>query len=610
MLAIAGAGAAEADGAVIFTVSLSSAGAEPVTVRYATENGTATAGSDYEAASGTLTFPAGSSAGRTITITVYDDVTAEPEETFTVRLSEPRGAALAAAAAMGTISDDDAHGIGVEPTETTSDRPSPVLSALQVTGGGPMYPPFDAGIRHYALTCADSTTLQVTAQASPSDTTLTLLRANEDDHQRSTGSLDVEVTVNSDHDIAIHLSVAGATEAATYVVHCIPPAFPDIKILKRTKQASDGLLLVAPRYGSYGSHTSFSIVLDYNGVPRFHRISTGLFDNNFRRHGHAGASYSVTRKVEDSGNSEVDLLNGDFAVTSIVRTVSPLTNTDFHDFLVTGSGTRLFISYQPAARDFRPYGRSATEEVRDSVIQEVGPGGESVFVWNSWDHREVMNIGNDCTVAEYPGEYAHLNSLQWIGGDIIASFRGCAQVLRLDWSGTDKGTVKWKLGGTAPPENSGVEHLEIVGDDEAGNEFCGQHQATLTGDSIVLFDNGNHCLGSRKAGSPFTRVVEYDISSGTQAEFVREYRLPEKNGYADIRGGVTVLGNNERWLIAWGSRKGGTVPVAETIAITEVDPATGAALFHMHMSKADQVASTYRVYGERESAVPIPLNLP
>ena len=51
MLAIAGAArAAEADGAVIFTVSLSSAGAEPVTVRYATENGTepvATAGSDY-----------------------------------------------------------------------------------------------------------------------------------------------------------------------------------------------------------------------------------------------------------------------------------------------------------------------------------------------------------------------------------------------------------------------------------------------------------------------------------------------------------------------------------------------------------------------------------
>ena len=105
-------------------------------------------------------------------------------------------------------------------------------------------------------------------------------------------------------------------------------------------------------------------------------------------------------------------------------------------------------------------------------------------------------------------------------------------------------------------------------------------------------------------------MVEYDISSGTQAEFAREYRLPEKNGYADIRGGVTVLGNNERWLIAWGSRKGGTIPVAETIAVTEVDPATGAALFHMHMSKADQVASTYRVYGERESAVPIPLNLP
>ena len=101
MLAIAGASAAEADGAVIFTVSLSSAGAEPVTVRYATENGTATAGSDYEAASGTLTFPAGSSPERAVTITVYDDVTAEPEETFTVRLSEPRGTALAAGSGYG-----------------------------------------------------------------------------------------------------------------------------------------------------------------------------------------------------------------------------------------------------------------------------------------------------------------------------------------------------------------------------------------------------------------------------------------------------------------------------------------------------------------------------
>ena len=401
MLAIAGASAAEADGAVIFTVSLSSAGAEPVMVRYATENGTAAAGSDYEAASGTLTFPAGSSAGRTVTITVYDDVTAETGGNLhgTAERTEGRGAG-GGSGYGNDIRRRPRRGRAREPAETTPDPPSPVLSALQVTGGGEMYPPFDAEIRHYALTCADSTTLQVTAQASPSDTTLALLRANEADHQRSTGGLDVEVTVNSDHDIAIHLSVAGATEAATYVVHCIPPAFPDIKIMKRTKQASDGLLLVAPRYGKLREPYQF---LDSSRLQRGAAVLPHL-NGSVRQQ--LSSSWSCPahpirspERWKIPATPEMDLLNGDFAVTSIVRTVSPLTNTDFHDFLVTGSGTRLFISYHPAERDFRPYGGSATEEVRDSVISggrtgwRVGVRVELLGPPGGDEHRKRLHRG-------------------------------------------------------------------------------------------------------------------------------------------------------------------------------------------------------------------------
>ena len=55
-----------------FTVSLSAAYDVPVTVNYATANGTATAGSDYQAASGTLTIPAGQTSG-TITVLVNGD---------------------------------------------------------------------------------------------------------------------------------------------------------------------------------------------------------------------------------------------------------------------------------------------------------------------------------------------------------------------------------------------------------------------------------------------------------------------------------------------------------------------------------------------------------
>src|SRR5262249_47123332 len=57
---------------VTFTVPLSFASTEPVTVQFATANGSATAGSDYRVATGTLTFSPGET-GKTITVLVYGD---------------------------------------------------------------------------------------------------------------------------------------------------------------------------------------------------------------------------------------------------------------------------------------------------------------------------------------------------------------------------------------------------------------------------------------------------------------------------------------------------------------------------------------------------------
>jgi len=87
-----------------FTVSLSSASASAVTVGYATSNGTATAGSDYIASTGTLTFAPGETS-KTIAIIVNGDTTAEAKETFTVSLSNPSGARLIDASGAGSITD-------------------------------------------------------------------------------------------------------------------------------------------------------------------------------------------------------------------------------------------------------------------------------------------------------------------------------------------------------------------------------------------------------------------------------------------------------------------------------------------------------------------------
>ncbi len=116
-LAIASVGAGEKDGTLSFTVSLSAASGAPVSVAFGTEDGTATAGADYQPARGRLTFAAASVAARMIEVTVVDDDVAEPAETLTVRLSEPRGATLRVAAATGTIIDDEQRALLVEPRE-------------------------------------------------------------------------------------------------------------------------------------------------------------------------------------------------------------------------------------------------------------------------------------------------------------------------------------------------------------------------------------------------------------------------------------------------------------------------------------------------------------
>jgi hypothetical protein len=77
-----------------------------VTVAYSTTDGTAVAGSDYIAASGTVTFAPGQTT-QTILVKTLDDAIQEPPETFTVNLSNPMGAEIARSQGVGTISDND-----------------------------------------------------------------------------------------------------------------------------------------------------------------------------------------------------------------------------------------------------------------------------------------------------------------------------------------------------------------------------------------------------------------------------------------------------------------------------------------------------------------------
>ena len=89
-----------------FTVTLSSASTQTVTVNYATLPGTALAPKDFQAKTGSLSFAPGNLT-KTLTVNIVGDTIKENNETFTVRLSGAVNAAITDTDGIGTILDDD-----------------------------------------------------------------------------------------------------------------------------------------------------------------------------------------------------------------------------------------------------------------------------------------------------------------------------------------------------------------------------------------------------------------------------------------------------------------------------------------------------------------------
>ena len=108
-LSVADATAPEGDSGTTplsFAVTLSGPDSRPVTVSYATANGSATAPGDYQAVSGTLTFNPGETA-KTVSVPVNGDKENEADETFSINLTSPSNAVLGRVQAFGTILDDE-----------------------------------------------------------------------------------------------------------------------------------------------------------------------------------------------------------------------------------------------------------------------------------------------------------------------------------------------------------------------------------------------------------------------------------------------------------------------------------------------------------------------
>ena len=165
------------------------------------------AGSDYTAASGTVTFPANSTAPQTVTVPILGDTAVEPDETFVVNLTGPINATIADGQATGTITNDDA---------------APPRSIASPTRRRPRGTPGTTAMA-FTLTLSAASSQVVTVNASTADGTAAAgsdyvaLAATPVTFPAGSTSQTVAVTVNGDTVVEANetfsVNLSGATNA-------------------------------------------------------------------------------------------------------------------------------------------------------------------------------------------------------------------------------------------------------------------------------------------------------------------------------------------------------------------------------------------------------------
>ena len=433
-----------------------------------------------------------------------------------------------------TATYDDEHDTGHSVQKVASNVVTgPLLTALQVTTDAAtgdttrsMKPAFAQETLHYAIGCNASDTMQVTLSA-PAGT-----RVAVDGMQVSSDNATVDVAVTMTSDASI--SVTDAEGAHTvYSVHCLEDVFYQFETVQRpgVEGIFDGLLLMV--------HSNYLVLLDNNGIPRHRQIHSDTFSRAWFFGVDPGGLYRYALAKFRLNSYQFEVLDQHLrTIDQDVTTVPPLDRTDQHAFAILPNGDYLLMSYEgPVTRNLRhltfldeegkPYG--LYEKLLDSAIQITTSASDPLFTWNSWGQMPL----EDCVQHRFarspvPG-YAHLNSIQQVGNQIVGSFRGCSKVLGID---TETGAVAWRVGRTNLSDDEwasrdiGPAPLIPVNDPEG--EFCGQHSATiLPNGHLLLYDNGAACLID-----PWIRASRCGGTACTAARWSTRWTTPPARRYS------------------------------------------------------------------------------
>ena len=457
------------------------------------------------------------------------------------------------------------------------------LSGLTFTGltgvsrdSRAFYPAFDQDTLHYAARCTESVTLTLTTENEGTRLSVNGVQSPKDE----------AFTVDSlGFESDIRITLTGTKGASTtYTVHCIDrEEFPKLTTEKADGATEDLMMFRAKWRPSGVSRRSSLIMMDNNGVPRWRKHIGDNVNEYFRvfpDETHPRARYGYMKQGSSYNTDGVELVVLDKYFNTVaedVHILSPFNNTDGHDQIILPNGDYVLMAYSRGQRDLSFLNTAfadlrndgggllgTNEAVRDSAIQVRTSDGTVKFNWNAWDHMAI----EDCIRGSmFNVEYAHINSLGLIDGDIIAGFRYCSKILRIDG---DTGDVVWRTGpsvlsreqwkaGETVQLDRGPAPLDFVNDPRGG--FSGQHGGHMTPDgNLLVYDNATYCdelppgvpEGAKGLTQCFerTRAAEYaiDVPNG-ELVFQREFRMPGtfQGGF----GGHAEPLDNGDWVISW-----------------------------------------------------------
>lgn len=296
------ASATEGDGGtsnLSVPVTLSQATTQNVTVAYATAPGTAAAGSDYTAVSGTLTFPPGTVA-RSVPVPIVGDAVDEDNETFTVQLSSPVGTVVLDGSATATIVDNDP-------------APTIALGECVVSEGNAGTTPCPFGV-----TLSNPSSKTVTVAYATAGLTAT----SGTDFQAASGTL----------------TFPPLAVASTVNVNVVGDAVVE-------EDESFQMTLSNPVQGTLGTAQTEGLILDDDAVP----LSNDELLPGWWQRGDLAAQpvyYRIAQAARSSYEVVVDELSGDAAPGLLLERLASDNATVLQAGTVTGTGTSVSLRWQ------------------------------------------------------------------------------------------------------------------------------------------------------------------------------------------------------------------------------------------------------------------------